>query len=160
MTIQPATADQMPTLRDVRDRAAQAGCRAVYSAAQLAAWLARPLPEKMAKLIALDCVRIAVADGETIGYGALDPTSCEIEAVFVLPEYAGRGIGRVLLTALEAIAAAKGIASLRLSASLNAVNFYRSAGYVETTRGEFALIDGLSLTYVGMLRALEDPAIG
>ena len=46
----------------------------------------------------------------------------------------GHGIGRLLLTELEAIAASRGIRTLRLETNgtlVEAINLYRSAGYLE-----------------------------
>ncbi len=55
------------------------------------------------------------------------------DSVYVHPDHARRGVGTVLLRAVEAEAAGKGVQVLRLRASLNSVRFYEACGY-ETVR--------------------------
>jgi len=138
-TLRTASPGDLDALKRVRDESARHACGAVYSPAQLAAWLARPLPAKMRALIDSACVLVAMSDGEIVGYGAIDLATAEIEAVFVAPGAMGSGLGRRLLHQLEDIARANDVRALSLSASLNAVPFYRRAGYVTTSRGQFPL---------------------
>ena len=154
MKIRSAIASELEHLREVRNLSAQAGCRAVYSSEQLLAWLTRPLPEKMLLLIKEGFVLVAEVQEAIVGYGALDPNTHEVEAVFVLPSFAGRGIGRALLGALESRALSLNIKHLHLAASLNAVPFYRAAGYISSTRAEFPLEHGLALEYENMAKSL------
>ncbi len=53
-----------------------------------------------------------------------------MEAIYVHPYHAHRGIGTRLLRALESEAVAFGMAFLSLEASFNAEAFYRKAGYL------------------------------
>lgn len=138
-TLRAAVPGDLDALKRVRDESARHACGAVYSPAQLAAWLARPLPAKMRALIDAECVLVAESDGEIVGYGAIDLATAEIEAVFVAPRAMGSGLGRRLLHQLEDIARAGDVRALSLSASLNAVPFYRRAGYVTTSLGRFPL---------------------
>ncbi len=153
--IRRASGTEVESLREVRNVSAQSGCRHVYSSEQLAVWLARPLPEKMQVLVKDGYVLVAEEGRAIVGYGALDPESREVEAVFVLPSYGGRGIGRALLAALEAMAVQVGLKSLHLSASLNAVCFYKSAGYTSNAKGELPLNDAVFLGYESMEKSLE-----
>ena len=75
--------------------------------------------------------------GEPIGCGALklhgDGTA-EIKRMWVADSARGLGIGRRLLTELEAHAAERGAGTLRLEtnrALVEAIGLYRSSGYVE-----------------------------
>ena len=82
-------------------------------------------------------VLVATLDDVPLGCGALkfhaaDPT--EVKRMWVDPDARGLGIGRRLLTALEAEAVARGSSVLRLEtnrALTEAVALYRSAGYRE-----------------------------
>ena len=154
MRIRPADATELEKLREVRDLSAQAGCRFVYSPEQLTAWLNRPLPEKMLALLNEGYVLVAEEHHQVVGYGALDPANDEVEAIFVVPACAGRGIGRVLLAAIESLAIGLNLAKLKLSASLNAVPFYSRAGYVSFARGTLPLNESLVLEYESMEKSL------
>ena len=82
---------------------------------------------------------LARADGEAVGCGALRPFEKmhevgEVKRMFVAPEWRGRGIARLILEALEQIAAQEGYLLLRLETGLlqpEAMCLYRSAGYRE-----------------------------
>ena len=154
LKIRSAVAGELEQLREVRNLSAQAGCHAVYSSEQLLAWLKRPLPEKLLLLVNNGFVLVAEVQQAIVGYAALDPKSNEVEAVFVLPSFAGRGIGQALLNALESRALSLNIKNLHLSASLNAVSFYRAAGYISSTRAEFPLEHGLALECENMAKSL------
>ncbi|NRB24824.1 GNAT family N-acetyltransferase [Shewanella sp.] len=51
------------------------------------------------------------------------PRFCRLEAAFVDPDAAGRGIGKLLAAELEVQAKKAGVKELSLSASLNAAGF-------------------------------------
>ncbi len=154
MLIRQAVPSELASLRELRNQSALVGCRDVYTPEQLTAWLARPLPKKMLRLIESGSVIVAELGVEVAGYAALDLTSQEVEAVFVLPAYAGCGVGRALLRELEAMALISELNRLSLSASLNAVSFYRAAGYRSVSSGELVLNDSQSLGYEKMEKCL------
>jgi putative acetyltransferase len=78
---------------------------------------------------------IAYVDGAAVGCGALrelDATTAEIKRMFVLPEFRGRGISRIVLESLEAHARANGWTTLKLETGTlqsAAIALYESAGY-------------------------------
>jgi len=80
---------------------------------------------------------LATLHGEPAGCGALKfrpGARAEIKRMWVAPEARGLGLGRRLLTELEARAAARGGRTLRLEtnrALTEAISLYRSAGYRE-----------------------------
>jgi GNAT superfamily N-acetyltransferase len=72
----------------------------------------------------------AVAGG---GVKRLDDRACEIKRMYVAPEVRGRGLGRVLLVALEDLARDLGYAVARLDTGAKqpeAQAMYERAGYV------------------------------
>jgi putative acetyltransferase len=85
---------------------------------------------------------VARVEGRAVGCGAWlrrREAEGELKRLFVSPEARGRGLGRRLLAALEADAAAAGVRVLRLETGVSqpeAVGLYRAAGYVE--RGPYA----------------------
>jgi GNAT superfamily N-acetyltransferase len=78
---------------------------------------------------------VAYADGVAVGCGALrelDAEAAEIKRMFVLPEYRGRGISRLVLEALESHARVHGWTTLKLETGTlqaAAIALYESAGY-------------------------------
>jgi putative acetyltransferase len=84
------------------------------------------------------------AEGPAIGCGAIvlgkdaDIATAELKRMWVNPAIRGAGLGRRLLEALEAAAAAEGVALLRLETGVSqpeALGLYKTAGYRE--RGPF-----------------------
>jgi len=95
-----------------------------------------------ADLAASDAAFLGVfAGGQLVGCGGYvhdGDESGELKRMFVHPAARGRGIGRRLLTALEAHAAAAGLSVLRLETGISqpeALRLYEGAGY--TRRGPF-----------------------
>jgi len=82
---------------------------------------------------------VATLHGEPVGCGALkfhDAAPAEIKRMWVTPAARGLGLGRRLLTELEARAAARGVRTLRLETNRTlgeAIGLYRAAGYREVT---------------------------
>ncbi len=80
---------------------------------------------------------LAALRSEPVGCGALKlhgTEPAEVKRMWVSPSARGLGVGRRLLTELEAYAAGAGIALLRLETNdslTEAINLYRSAGYAE-----------------------------
>lgn len=81
---------------------------------------------------------VATLHAEPVGCGALKfhpDAPAELKRMWVAPTVRGLGLGRRLLTALEAEAASHGIRTVRLETNRaldEAISLYRSAGYRET----------------------------
>jgi ribosomal protein S18 acetylase RimI-like enzyme len=80
---------------------------------------------------------VATLHGEPAGCGALKfhpGAPAEVKRMWVAPAVRGLGLGRRLLTELEAQAAAHGVRVLRLETNqtlTEAISLYRAAGYRE-----------------------------
>ena len=99
------------------------------------------------------------AEGEDIvGFGVLDQNEGVVEAVYVSPEVKGKGLGLMLLRKLEARARELGLDMLRLNASLNAVGFYKRAGYVAQAESKYRLASGVEIRCVPMAKELKPGA--
>ena len=76
-----------------------------------------------------------ICDGEQIvGTGTIAPywgseTESILLTIFILPDWQGRGLGRLLIETLEQDEYAKRAGRIEIPASLTAVNFYRHLGY-------------------------------
>lgn len=99
-----------------------------YADEQLAAWAAdlRVPPGSLATHPTV----VAEVEGRVVAFGQLDPgrDPWELTALWVLPEHMGRGIGRRLLGALLAEAAAAGQGRVHVDADPYALAFYLACG--------------------------------
>ena len=152
--LRPATCNDLATLWDLRTRAVAHACTAHYSAAVLAVWLASPAPDTLHELLANGGGTVAIEDGRMLGYAVLNAVSGEVEGLFVEPARHGRGIGALLMRAVEEMARAAGQPRLFLSASLNALPFYQRAGFVALREEMYPHRSGIGIRSVYMEKLL------
>lgn len=152
--LRQARSDEIAALWELRTRAVAHACAPHYTPEVLAVWLASPAPASLHQLVARGGGITAVEDNQLLGYAVLDAHSGEVDAVFVAPEQHQRGIGRLLLAALEADARLAGLRRLFLSASLNAVPFYRTMGFTAVREELYPHRSGLGIASVYMEKVL------
>lgn len=153
--LRQARCDEIAALWQLRTRAVAHACAQHYAPEVLAAWLASGAPPALERHISHGGGLVAVEDDAILAYAVLDRLTGEVDAAFVDPRQQGRGIGRVLLDALEANARAEGIERLFLSASLNAVPFYERAGFVALREELYPHRSGLGIPSVFMEKVLD-----
>ena len=153
-TLRKATQEDREAIWRVFTRAVRELARDAYTPAQIEAWAALRQPETFADAIATQEFFVAEEDGAVVGYGQLNSQTGVVEAVYVAPECACRGLGRELMAALEARARAAGLASLRLRASLNAVGFCEHLGWRVERREKHRLPSGVEFDVVQMVKSL------
>ncbi|MBV9204419.1 MAG: MarR family transcriptional regulator [Actinobacteria bacterium] len=102
---------------------------------------------------------VATLYGEPVGCGALKfhpGAPAEVKRMWVAPAVRGLGLGRRLLTELEAHAAARGVRTLRLETNRalgEAIALYRTAGYREVPA-----FNDESYAHLWFEKALSSPA--
>lgn len=139
----------------VHVRAIREVCSRSYSAEQIAAWAGLLSPDNYATAVQERVFLVAEDRGVVVGFGQLNPDNGEVEAVYVLPERQGEGIGRALLSSLEDSAREGGVATVQLSATLNAVVFYERAGYMQCGAAAHRLPTGVELPCVRMTKQVS-----
>lgn len=154
VTLRPALPSDSDALWALRTVAVRVSCATHYAPEQIAAWTASPVSASYAAMLESGGGIVALQDEAIAGYAMLDADKQEVDAVFVDPARAGPGIGKRLLAALEQLARQRGMARLRLSASLNAVPFYRAAGFVALREEAYVHPSGVNLASVAMEKAL------
>ena len=125
-----------------------------YSAEEIASWAIPRKIDDYQESVARKVFYVAVSDQVIVGFGVFNRESYEIEALYVAPEANGKGIGLRLLKKLEQRAHDLGAESLRLNASLNAVAFYRRAGFIAQEESKYRLASGLEIKCVPMIKKL------
>jgi predicted N-acetyltransferase YhbS len=95
--------------------------------------------------------------GQAAVDGWLDPATepARIRAMFVHPDHARRGIGRMIVDRAESEAREAGFATCELMATLPGVPLYAACGYEPVEKTTIELPDGVRLECVRMTRGLR-----
>lgn len=140
MEIREASTEDAEAIRAVHRASIEGLGPQAYDRRQVEAWARGCRSADYAATIEAAETACLVADrgGEVVGFGTLrvaapdgyvsDPDA-EVTAVYVSPGVAREGVGTELYAALERRARSRGIETIGLSASLNAVQFYQAQGY-------------------------------
>ena len=86
----------------------------------------------------------------------LDPMrdAARVRAMYTHPDFARRGVGRLILSLCEAAAAAEGFARVELMATLSGEPLYRACGYREIERTAAAPVGGVIVPLIRMGKTL------
>ena len=131
-----------------------------YSQEQLREWTAPVKPQKYRDAIEQG-VTLWVAesdDRQLLGFSESHQVADDQynSAVFVRGNARRRGVGTALYRAAEVHALSCGAGSIELNASLAAVEFYRSNGFVELGWFETQMPSGRGLAVIKMRKSLKD----
>jgi GNAT superfamily N-acetyltransferase len=76
--------------------------------------------------------RAAVADGRIVGFASWlsAADAIELDDLFVDPDWMGQGVGRALVHDVVAIARARGVRRIEVTANPHALAFYEKVGFV------------------------------
>ncbi len=112
------------------------------------------------ELIAVGSFLVAEYENKIIGCGgwAIDTSEsqkAEIRGFFVHPDYARRGVAKLLLTTCENECLHKGIQTLYLTATLSGEPFYKKCGFSEFGRFRQGLSNGESFELVKMAKEIQ-----
>jgi len=130
-----------------------------YNEAQQEAWAAAAEDEAaFGKKLASELTLIATIQNAPVGFASLKGND-HIDMLYVHPSVAGQGVGTMLCDALEKLARARGTKSLSVDASDNALDFFRTRGYVARQRNSVTM-NGEWLANTTMQKALGDGAAG
>lgn len=88
---------------------------------------------------------VAQLGGQSIGFYLLNRADAELDHLWVLPEYIGEGVGRLLFRRLAARIRREGMSALRIASDTFAEGFYRRMGAVEVGK-EASIPEGRLLT--------------
>ena len=177
-TLRKATRADLPDIERVMRESIDGIGRQRYDEQQVASameWIARPDPQ----LIDDGTYFVAVADGAIVACGGwskrgklyagsaasggearlLDPASeaARVRAMFTLPAWARRGIGRAILEACESEARADGFRRVELMAMLSGEAMYAAFGYAPVEATSIVLEDGARLGTTVMAKTLDPP---
>jgi len=88
----------------------------------------------------------------------LDPARdpARVRAMYTHPDFTRRGIGRLILDACEAAAAAEGFKACELAATLAGEPLYKACGYSQIERFSAPTTEGVDVPLVRMGKSLAD----
>lgn len=135
MTLRLAAPEEAERLWHVRNLAIRAGCRSSYATDVIARWTPDAMPESYRQVI-VDNPFYVIEDekGAIVASGYLDLEANSVEAIFTVPEAAGKGLAGRIIAAIKDDARERGISRLTLSSTPNAQTFYEKQGFM--TLGE------------------------
>jgi putative acetyltransferase len=136
-------------------RAIHFGCRGHYDRAQRGAIHASYARALFVEALGPFETVIAETRGRIMGFAQLDPASERLRALFVDADCQGRGVGRALLSDVEARAIRRGCRRLHGAMSLNAVPFYAAAGFRPATGADRLTTIDLAIPVVRMEKVLR-----
>lgn len=156
LQIRRATPNDATTAFDIRREAIRSQCIGAYTAEQMALWTRGAAEDGYSTLMDKPFY-LGWINGEPVVTGMLDLDNNEVGALFVLPEFSGRGYGKAMLDYLEGVARELAIEEVVLDSTLNAASFYRTCGYVGDEQAVYHSPSGLALACIPMVKKL--PAI-
>ena len=129
MSMRRGRFEDVPGILRLIERALEHGCRDDYDERQR-----RAVYLGYASTLFIDAVGpfetlVAEIGGRLVGAAQLDPRTGLLRALFADAGFQGQGVGRALLAAIESRARAAHCERLCGAMSLNAVEFYRRAGF-------------------------------
>lgn len=131
-------------------------CGSHYERAEVLAWARSLEPETFAASITASEAIVAEEDGRIVAFGQLKLKESTVEALFVAPGHAGKGLGRSILRMFEELAADNGSGWMQISSTLNAVGFFEKEGYKQARMEQLQLPDGQMLPRIRMSKSFPE----
>jgi GNAT superfamily N-acetyltransferase len=151
--IKRATPDDAGIAFEIRRLSIRHQCIGAYSEQQMLDWTKGSAQDGYDTLMQKHFY-LGYVEGEPVATGMLDLEHREIGAIFIHPDFMQLGLGKRMLSFLEALARDLGVAEVCLDATLNAADFYRRCGYVGEGSAVYQSPSGLQLACVPMLKKL------
>ncbi|MGB3122668.1 MAG: GNAT family N-acetyltransferase [Pseudomonas sp.] len=154
LEIKRATLHDGKAAFEIRRNAILSQCIGDYTAEQMALWTRGAAEDGYSALLAKPFY-LGWVNGEPVATGMFDLDNNEIGALFVLPDFTGRGYGKAMLEHLEQVARDLAIEEVVLDATLNAARFYRLCGYAGDEPAVYHSPSGLALACIPMKKRLS-----
>jgi GNAT superfamily N-acetyltransferase len=130
---------------------AKALCISAYDSQTVLDWVGEARPERFVQSAKEGCTQyVNIVENKVTCFGELNISKQLLLSLFVMPEYAGMGIGQEMIQFLLTKASEAGIKTLKLDSSLNAANFYLRNGFVEQSKSDFTTQNGIVLESIKM----------
>ena len=154
MDIRKANKNDIGIAWEIRKESIKAECTNYYPPEIIELWLNGSLPEGFASELERNFYVASVGE-KIIGLGAIKYSENKIYAIFVKPEFLGKGVGKQMMLFLENVALLNNIQTIYLDSTLNAAPFYRSLGYVGDAIIQYNNPRGFVMDCVAMTKELS-----
>jgi putative acetyltransferase len=139
IAMRPYLAADAPLLAEIFRASVEELTGEDYSSAQQQSWAsAADDGEAFANRLARSLTLIGLVDGEPVGFASLADAE-RLDMLYVHPSASGRGVGSMLLEAVEKLAAARGVSRLSADVSDNAQEFFSHRGFHARQRNSVPL---------------------
>jgi len=137
--LRPYLPDDTPVLADIFRASIEGLAADDYSETQVDAWAAAADDEEgFEARLGASLALVATMEGSPVGFATLDAPG-HIDLLYVHPAVVGKGVGTMLVDALEKLAVARGTKKLTVEASDNALDFFRKRGFKAMQRNSVPL---------------------
>ena len=126
-----------------------------YTPEEIGVWSRPREPGHYVNAILSEEFYVAEKGNSIVAFGTLNSKSGEIEAVYVSPPMARRGVGSQILRVLEERARQLGLDCVHVDSALNAVSFYEKAGYERIGKSQHRLQSGGEIACVLMRKVMS-----
>lgn len=150
MELRRATPDDANKLWELRTSAILAIPSTAYDKSATEIWANKPQFAEFKNVIRENFYLVYEKDGQILGGGFLDLNGKSIEAMYVMPWLQGKGVGKAIIKALLSEAKRLKMNEVILSATLNAVHFYQSCGFIVEKPSKYKFDDGRELDCIDM----------
>lgn len=154
MNIIKATKADANAAWQIRTDAILAKCANLYSTDIIEQWTAGDSPTDDFIADVVDNFYVVVMDEKVVGTGKLTTETAMVDAIFVAPDYMGKGIAKAMIKHLAQIATTQGLKQIKLESTLNAAGFYRSCGFVGDKVSVYKSPRGIEIECVPMVKVL------
>jgi GNAT superfamily N-acetyltransferase len=134
-SIRQATVDDVGALFRLHQASVRGLCAAAYSAQHIDTWFEGRTPEIYLPLLRHGQILLAELETQLAGFVGAVPG--EVTSLFVLPELAGQGIGKLLFHRGLSYAQQSFAGPVTVIATKNAVDFYQRWGFEPIEEGTF-----------------------
>lgn len=150
LTVRPVSFEDVAAVLGLIERAVRRGCRDHYTPMQRAAVFASYAQTLFVDSLGPVETIAAELGGRAVGVAQFDPADVRLRGLFVDGEFQRHGIGAALLS--EVVERARRRAAIRIhgAMSLNAVPFYRRAGFRPCAGPELLVAAGVSVPVLRM----------
>ena len=154
------TTDDVAAVRDLHMASVERLSGTHYAAGDIGAYLRWMAADGYADELSASNLTLAETSRDrvagTAGWCFLEDASdtVRIRKVFVAPDLAGQGLGRLLMREVERQSAGRGFRNAFVRANANAVGFYQALGYGTVGHGAMPVGDGVGLAVTYMHKTL------